>query len=31
MIQDPLCEQLQLLVLELQKDEIKLILGGGYG
>ncbi len=31
MIQDPLREQLRLLALELQKDEIKLILGGGYG
>ncbi len=28
---DPLREQLRLLALELQKDEIKLILGGGYG
>jgi hypothetical protein len=31
MIQDPLREQLRLLAMELQKDEIKLILGGGYG
>lgn len=31
MIQDPLREQLRLLALELQKDQIKLILGGGYG
>lgn len=28
---DPLREQLRLLVAELKKDEIKLILGGGYG
>lgn len=28
---DPLREQLQLLAAELKKDEIKLILGGGYG
>ena len=31
MIQDPLCEQLRLIGWELQKDEIKLIMGGGYG
>jgi hypothetical protein len=31
MTPDPLREQLRLLALELQKDEIKLILGGGYG
>jgi len=31
MIQDPLREQLRLLASELQKDDIKLILGGGYG
>ncbi len=31
MIKDPLREQLRLLALELQKEEIKLILGGGYG
>lgn len=31
MIQDPLREQLRLLALELQKNQIKLILGGGYG
>lgn len=31
MMIDPLREQLRLLALELQKDEIKLILGGGYG
>lgn len=31
MIRDPLREQLRLLALELQKDDIKLILGGGYG
>ena len=30
-MQDPLREQLRLLAPELQKDEIKLILGGGYG
>lgn len=28
---DPLREQLRLLALNLQKDNIKLILGGGYG
>lgn len=28
---DPLREQLRLLAAELKKDEIKLILGGGYG
>jgi hypothetical protein len=28
---DPLREQLRLLAAELQKDDIKLILGGGYG
>lgn len=28
---DPLREQLRLLTIELQKDKIKLILGGGYG
>ena len=31
MTRDPLREQLRLLALELQKDDIKLILGGGYG
>jgi hypothetical protein len=31
MTTDPLREQLRLLALKLQKDEIKLILGGGYG
>jgi hypothetical protein len=31
MTQDPLREQLRLLAFELQKDGIKLILGGGYG
>lgn len=31
MIRDPLREQLRLLALELRKDNIKLILGGGYG
>lgn len=31
MTPDPLREQLRLLALELKKDEIKLILGGGYG
>lgn len=31
MIQDPLREQLRLLALELKNDNIKLILGGGYG
>lgn len=31
MISDPLREQLRLLTAELKKDEIKLILGGGYG
>ena len=31
MTQDPLREQLRLLAFELQKDDIKLILGGGYG
>ncbi|MEP6904082.1 MAG: hypothetical protein ABJA66_20350 [Actinomycetota bacterium] len=31
MSSDPLREQLRLLAAELKKDEIKLILGGGYG
>jgi hypothetical protein len=31
MTRDPLREQLRLLAAELQKDNIKLILGGGYG
>ena len=31
MTRDPLREQLRLLASELQKDDIKLILGGGYG
>lgn len=31
MIRDPLREQLRLLALELKNDDIKLILGGGYG
>ena len=31
MTQDPLSEQLRMLAFELQKDDIKLILGGGYG
>lgn len=31
MIRDPLREQLRLLAQELNKDSIKLILGGGYG
>ena len=31
MTPDPLREQLRLLAQELQKDSIKLILGGGYG
>ena len=31
MTPDPLREQLRLLALELQKDDLKLILGGGYG
>lgn len=31
MTPDPLREQLRLLAAELKKDEIKLILGGGYG
>lgn len=31
MTPDPLREQLRLLATELEKDEIKLILGGGYG
>lgn len=31
MIQEPLREQLRLLAAELKEDEIKLILGGGYG
>ena len=31
MTPDPLREQLRLLAIELQKNDIKLILGGGYG
>ena len=31
MTRDPLREQLRLLAMELQKHNIKLILGGGYG